>query len=55
MTIDTYDELKSYIGKPLPNRIWIDIISESFKVSRSVAKEMLHAMYVTKEIKQVKE
>lgn len=53
MTIDTYENLKEYVGKPLSNRMWVDLISESFMVSRSVAKEMLHSMYVTKEMKQL--
>lgn len=53
MTFETYDNLKQFIGKPISNRVWIDLISESFKVSRSVAKEMLHSMYKTKEIRQL--
>lgn len=52
MTQDTYEILGQYIGKSLPNSAWIDLISESYHVSRSVAKEMLHAMYVMKILKK---
>lgn len=53
MTFETYDNLKQFIGKPISNKIWIDLISESFHVSRSCAKEMLHSMYATKELKKL--
>lgn len=51
MTYDTYDDLSAYIGKPIPNYVWKQLISESFGVSKSVAKEMLHAMYAVREMK----
>ena len=36
----------------MTNREWIDLISKEFNCSRSIAKEMLHAMYNTKRIKE---
>lgn len=44
MTYDTYDNLQSALGRKLTNTEWVDLISENFGVSRSVAKEMLHCM-----------
>lgn len=35
----------------MSNNEWISIIAREFKVSRTTAKEMLHAMYVAKELK----
>ena len=35
------------------NKEWIDLISKEFNCSRSVAKEMLHAMYNTKRSKEI--
>lgn len=56
MTYETYDELALYIGKDrLPNSLWVDLIAEHFGVTRSVAKEMLHAMYVMRSIKKREE
>lgn len=47
MTEETYDEIGFYIGadKSIPNHLWVQLISESFNVSKSVAKEMLQSMY----------
>ena len=35
----------------MSNNEWISLIAREFKVSRTTAKEMLHAMYVAKELK----
>lgn len=54
MTNETYDELALYLGKDkLPNSLWVDLIAEHFGVTRSVAKEMLHAMYVMRDLKKL--
>jgi len=44
MTGETYDELGFYIGenKSIPNHLWIQLISECFGVSKTVARKMLH-------------
>lgn len=51
MTYETYDDLSLFAGKKMSNRMWVELISEEFNVSHSVAKDMLHAMIVTKDIK----
>lgn len=51
MTHETYDNLSSALGRKLTNKEWIDLISENFGVSRSVAKEMLHNMLNTPKYK----
>lgn len=48
MTYDTYDDLHDYIGKDIPNHMWIQLISETFNVSKTVARKMLHSMYYTR-------
>lgn len=49
MTYDTYDDLHDYIGdKDIPNHLWIRLISESFHVSNTVARKMLHSMHYTR-------
>lgn len=49
MTYDTYDSLHDYIGnKDIPNHLWVELISESFYVSKTVARKMLHSMYYTR-------
>lgn len=45
MTCDTYNSLHDYIDKDIPNHLWIQLISESFNVSKTVARKMLHYMY----------
>ena len=47
MTYETYDNLENALGRKLTNTEWVDLISENFGVSRSVAKEMLHCMLFT--------
>lgn len=44
MTKETYDELGFYVGenKSIPNHLWVQLISESFGVSETVARKMLH-------------
>ena len=37
----------------MSNSEWISLISREFKVSRTTAKEMLHAMYVVKKLKNI--
>ena len=51
MTYETYDNLSSALSRKLTNKEWIDLISENFGVSRSVAKEMLHSMLNTPKYK----
>lgn len=48
MTYDTYDDLHEYIGKDIPNHMWVQLISESFYVSKTVARKMLNSMYYTR-------
>lgn len=45
MTYGTYDDLHDYIGKEIPNHVWVRLILESFNVSKTVAIEMLQSMY----------
>ena len=35
----------------MSNNEWISLIAREFKVSRTTAKEMLHAMYAVKKLK----
>lgn len=44
MTADTYNEIGLYVGanKSIPNHLWIQLISEGFGVSETVARKMLH-------------
>lgn len=51
MTVDTLDNLGLAIGRKLTNREWVMIITENFKVSNSLAKDMYHAMLYVKKIK----
>ena len=37
--------------KKMSNNEWISLIASEFKVSRTIAKEMLHAMYAVKKLK----
>ena len=44
MTLDTYDNLRIHIGKPMSNNDWYMLLMEEFKISKTQAKNMLHVM-----------
>ena len=48
MALDALEEPKAENMKRLSNTEWIDFLSEQFDVSRTSAKEMLHAMMSVK-------
>lgn len=47
MTIGTLANLSVAVGRELTNQEWVDLISENFGTSKTVAKDAYHAMLVT--------
>lgn len=51
MTQTTYDALSTTIDRQMTNQEWVTLIAEEFKVSRSIAKTMLHQILSVKAVK----
>lgn len=54
MTNETYDNLSATIGRKMTNREWKDLLAEEFGVSKTCAKEMLHAIMDVKKLKDIR-